>query len=248
MTPWRATLRALRRAPRRTLRVLVARLRGRASIAWHRALGYRVQAGPGLELYGRLRVRGEGEVILGCGVALHGRVAPVTHGRDARIVIGDHTLLDGVRLGCRQEIRIGHHCLIAEARIYDTDLHSARMDRRLNADAPVRVLPVQIGDNVWVGLGAGILPGTVIGRNSVVGFGAVCVREYPPDSVIMGNPARVVSPIPPGGDDVSPPPAEGAGEAPVLWLVGGVRDWVARLPGGPHRLLRPAGLGEPGAS
>jgi acetyltransferase-like isoleucine patch superfamily enzyme len=243
MSEWRALLATVRREPRRALAAALARLKGRLYLAWYRLRGIRVRAGPGLRVFGRLRVRGPGEVILGRDVALYGTVTPFTHAPEARITIGDHTMMDGVRLGCAQEIAIGRHCIIAEARILDTDFHSARVDRRFNAAAPVRVAPVTIGDNVWVGLEAGILPGVVIGRNSVVAYGAVCVREYPPDSVIMGNPARVVSPIPPGGEYALPPVPEREPEAPVLWLVGGMRDWMSRLPGGGGRLVRPASQG-----
>jgi acetyltransferase-like isoleucine patch superfamily enzyme len=59
------------------------------------------------------------------------------------------------------------------------------------------VSPVHIGENVWIADRAGILPGTQIGENSVVGFAAVCYREYPANVVIVGNPAKVASPIPP---------------------------------------------------
>jgi acetyltransferase-like isoleucine patch superfamily enzyme len=77
----------------------------------------------------------------------------------------------------------------------DTDFHSIRADRR-SREAPVRVAPVRIEENVWVGAAAAILPDTTIGTNSVVGFGAVCMGRYPADKVIIGNPARAVLPLP----------------------------------------------------
>jgi maltose O-acetyltransferase len=49
---------------------------------------------------------------------------------------------------------------------------------------------------VWIGAHAGILPGTRIGKNSVVGFGAVCSGEFPANVIIAGNPARVLRAIP----------------------------------------------------
>jgi maltose O-acetyltransferase len=133
-----------------------------------------------------------------------GDVTPWTHHSDARITVGDHTDLDGVRFGCAMEITIGSHCMISRCRILDTDFHSTRVDRRLNPSAPIRVAPVRIHDNVWIGLEVGILAGTVIGRNSVVAYGSVCLRDYPENSVMMGNPARVVSPIASGGEAPQP--------------------------------------------
>ena len=52
--------------------------------------------------------------------------------------------------------------------------------------------PITIGDNVWLGGGAIVLPGVTIGANTVVGAGAVVTRDLPADVVAVGNPARVV--------------------------------------------------------
>ena len=58
-------------------------------------------------------------------------------------------------------------------------------------------LPITIGDNVWLGGGAIVLPGVTIGANSVVGAGAVVTKDVPPDVVVVGNPARVVRAVEP---------------------------------------------------
>ncbi len=52
--------------------------------------------------------------------------------------------------------------------------------------------PITIGDNVWLGGGAIVLPGVSIGANTVVGAGAVVTRDLPGDVVAVGNPARVI--------------------------------------------------------
>jgi maltose O-acetyltransferase len=57
--------------------------------------------------------------------------------------------------------------------------------------------PITIGDNVWLGGGAIVLPGITIGDNSVVGAGSVVTRDLPPDVVAVGNPARVIRPVEP---------------------------------------------------
>lgn len=51
---------------------------------------------------------------------------------------------------------------------------------------------VKIEDNVFIGTKACVLPNTVIGRHSVIGAGAVVVKNVPPYSVAVGNPARVI--------------------------------------------------------
>jgi len=55
--------------------------------------------------------------------------------------------------------------------------------------------PIVIEDNVWLGGGAILLPGVRIGRNAVVGAGAVVPRNVPPNTVVVGNPARVIREI-----------------------------------------------------
>jgi maltose O-acetyltransferase len=57
--------------------------------------------------------------------------------------------------------------------------------------------PITVGDNVWLGGGAIVLPGVTIGDNAVVGAGAVVTRDLPPNVVAVGNPARVIRTIEP---------------------------------------------------
>ncbi len=52
--------------------------------------------------------------------------------------------------------------------------------------------PITIGDNVWLGGGAIVLPGVSIGENTVVGAGAVVTRDLPANVVAAGNPARAI--------------------------------------------------------
>ncbi|MEU9337725.1 sugar O-acetyltransferase [Streptomyces sp. NPDC048290] len=52
--------------------------------------------------------------------------------------------------------------------------------------------PITVGDNVWLGGGAIVLPGVTIGDNAVIGAGAVVTRDVPADTVAVGNPARAV--------------------------------------------------------
>lgn len=57
--------------------------------------------------------------------------------------------------------------------------------------------PVHIGKNAWIGAGATILPGVTIGDNAVVGAASVVTRDVAPDTIVAGNPARVIKHIPP---------------------------------------------------
>lgn len=52
--------------------------------------------------------------------------------------------------------------------------------------------PVEIGDNVWIGANAVLLPGVSVGDNVVIGAGSVVTKEIPSNSIAVGNPCRVV--------------------------------------------------------
>jgi acetyltransferase-like isoleucine patch superfamily enzyme len=52
--------------------------------------------------------------------------------------------------------------------------------------------PVVIEDNVWIGGGVTIIGGVTIGKNSVVAAGSVVIRDVPADTLVAGNPAKVV--------------------------------------------------------
>jgi acetyltransferase-like isoleucine patch superfamily enzyme len=196
--PTSSLVRALRE-PRRALRVFRMLARGWWYKVWFPLRGLRLQAGRNLRASGRLCLRGPGCLVLGDNVQIDGVVTPWTYTAEAVISIGSDSYVNGTRFGCAREIVIGCRAILADARILDTDFHSARADRH-EPGAPVRVAPVHLEENVWVAAGAGILPGTTIGRNSVVAFGAVCTGAYPADVIIAGNPARPVGPIPGGAN------------------------------------------------
>ena len=120
--------------------------------------------------------------------------------------VGDFTLLNGALIMAEERITIGSHCLISwNVGIADSDFHPLEpADRRIDAkalapyfpDPPVRprlkVRPVTIHDNVWIGMHAVILKGVEIGENSVVAAGAVVTKSVPPNVVVAGNPANIV--------------------------------------------------------
>ena len=49
-----------------------------------------------------------------------------------------------------------------------------------------------IGDNVWIGGGVTILPGVMIGDNTVVAAASVVTKSFPDNVVVAGNPARII--------------------------------------------------------
>ncbi len=59
----------------------------------------------------------------------------------------------------------------------------------------VRAKPIVIEDNVWITMNAVILPGVTIGKNSIIGAGSVVTKSVPPNSLVGGNPAKVIKKI-----------------------------------------------------
>ena len=53
--------------------------------------------------------------------------------------------------------------------------------------------PVRIGQNVWIGGGAIILPGITVGDDAIIGAGAVVTRDVAASATVAGNPARQIS-------------------------------------------------------
>jgi maltose O-acetyltransferase len=87
-------------------------------------------------------------------------------------------------------ITIGEDCQIGPGVQLLTPTHPLEPGPRRDKLEAAR--PITIGDNVWIGGGAVVLPGVTIGDNSVIGAGAVVTKDVPADVVAVGNPARPV--------------------------------------------------------
>ena len=114
--------------------------------------------------------------------------AHLSTGVQGTLEIGRGSLLNqGATLHAEQHIHVGRDALIGEhVAIHDTSFHP------VCPQSGVRTQPVWIGDNVWLGHRAVILPGVTIGDHAVVGAGAVVTRDVPARSVVVGVPAQVV--------------------------------------------------------
>jgi maltose O-acetyltransferase len=110
------------------------------------------------------------------------------------IHIGDHVYLNVLCtiLDCN-EVHIGHNVMIGPAVQIYTAAHMLQAEPRNRGWEEAK--PIVIEDNVWLGGAAVLLPGVRIGQNSVVGAGSVVTRNVPPDTVVAGNPARVIREI-----------------------------------------------------
>lgn len=87
-------------------------------------------------------------------------------------------------------IRIGNNCLIASHVAITSLTHDSNAD--LYKDVIIQK-EVIIGNNVWIGSHAVILPGITIGDNAVVGAGAVVTRNVPANTTVAGVPAQIIN-------------------------------------------------------
>ncbi|WKX22997.1 sugar O-acetyltransferase [Streptomyces sp. HUAS CX7] len=87
-------------------------------------------------------------------------------------------------------ITIGEDCQIGPNVQLLTPTHPLEPGPRRDKLEAAR--PIVIGDNVWLGGGAIVLPGVTVGDNAVIGAGAVVTKDVPANVVAVGNPARPV--------------------------------------------------------
>ncbi len=88
-------------------------------------------------------------------------------------------------------IEIGDDCLIGQQVVIATLNHDLDTSKRGN----MRSAPVKIGNKVWIGAHATILPGVTIGDGAVIAAGAVVTKDVPANSVAAGVPAKVIKTI-----------------------------------------------------
>lgn len=110
--------------------------------------------------------------------------------------LGDHvyanfnlTLVDDTHVYIGDSVMIGPNVTISAA--------GHPVDPDLRREVYQYNLPIRIGENVWIGAGAVILPGVTIGKNSVIGAGSVVNRDIPKNVVALGVPCRVLREIGP---------------------------------------------------
>ncbi len=86
------------------------------------------------------------------------------------------------------EIRIGARTMLGPRVQLITATHP--MDARTRASGVELGKPITIGEDVWIGAGAIVLPGVTIGDRAIIGAGAVVARDVAADTTALGVPAR----------------------------------------------------------
>lgn len=117
---------------------------------------------------------------------------------EPKLTIGDNVQFnDNVHIGCTNYIYIGNNVLIA-SNVFITD-HNHGFN---NSITELKIPPfkrqivskggVIINENCWLGENVSILPNVSLGKNCIVGSNSVVTKSFPDNSIIAGNPAKII--------------------------------------------------------
>jgi len=161
---------------------------------------------PGDHPFRRFLSRLDPAIVIGAGCTLNG--VYFNMGEEARIEIGNYCHFTEAFLLSELELHIGNYVVIGwHTTVTDADFHPRSPDdRRIDAIAcsplangqarrPFARKSVIIEDNAWIGPNATILKGVRIGEGAFIEPGSVVVRDVPPRTRVLGNPAQVVGDV-----------------------------------------------------
>ncbi len=108
------------------------------------------------------------------------------------ISIGDYSGI-GVDAKLSGEITIGNNVMMGpEVMVYTSNHNYGRRDIPMIEQGNSEMKPVAIGDDVWIGARAIILPGVKIGSGTIIAAGSVVTKDVPEYSIVGGNPAKLL--------------------------------------------------------
>lgn len=112
----------------------------------------------------------------------------LTINENATLELGSGYINNNFNLACFNHIKIGNNVAISEnVVIRDSDNHSI-----ISSPGHKISEPIQIGDNVWIGMNVIILKGVKIGDGSIIGAGTVLTKSIPSNSLAVGVPGKVI--------------------------------------------------------
>jgi acetyltransferase-like isoleucine patch superfamily enzyme len=152
--------------------------------------------GQRIRMHGDVFLTNEGEVHIGDRVTfMRGTVPVELSAQDGGVIrVGAYTHFNYgcIFVACGQ-IDIGERCRFGYYTIVlDCDMHRLEPERRHERPEPA---PIKIGDDVWVGSRAIIMPGVTLGNGCVVAAGSIVTKDVPPRTLVAGVPAKIIREI-----------------------------------------------------
>ncbi len=166
------------------------RLRNSLRINWYRLRGVRISRGAQI---GPCKFNWPHKVAVGEDCIIEHNVffkydGPYSSGPS--IIISDKTFIgNSCEFNISGSIKIGHTCLIASGCKFIDHDHGVAKDVPINIQRAV-VAPIEISDEVWLGVNVVVLKGVRIGRGAVVAAGSVVTRDVGEYEIVGGIPAK----------------------------------------------------------
>lgn len=156
--------------------------------------------------YDQVLIRGEKYIKIGadCYIGKGGQITATDTYCGERwtpeIIIGNNCKIGTYsHISAIKGIYIGDNVLTGKSILITDNAHGRSERAMLDIPPKLRPLssvgPVRIGDNVWIGDKASIMPGVTIGKGSIVAANSVVTRDVPPYCVVGGVPAKVMKQV-----------------------------------------------------
>jgi acetyltransferase-like isoleucine patch superfamily enzyme len=126
----------------------------------------------------KISVLGNFKIFTGCKIIIM---------NGGKLELGSGYINVNSKIICSNLIKIGYNVAISDdVVIRDSDLHT------LNYEGYQMSKPIIIEDHVWIGERAVILKGVKLGKNSIVAAGSMVTKDVPENTIVAGNPARII--------------------------------------------------------
>ena len=162
------------------------------SACWHRSTSI---VAAGLRYTGAYAWTRHPIVVSGwASVASSSPSAASTNNAVGDVTIGDYTRI-GIHCTVIGPVCIGNNVNLAQGITVTALNHNFEDVTKRIDEQGISTKPVIIGDDVWIGANAVILPGVTIGHHCVVAAGAVVTKDVPDNTLVGGVPAKVIKPL-----------------------------------------------------
>lgn len=138
-------------------------------------------------------IEGIKKIFIGKRVRIYPNVRLEVHGKNSKLIISDNVgIAQNVHITTGSELTIGKDTtILANVFITDIDHDYSQLNVPILNQQNI-IKKTEIGENCFIGIGAAIQAGTILGKQCIVGAHSVVRGEFPDYCVIVGTPARIV--------------------------------------------------------